>query len=140
MSVRLFATRHSHAELFAHVVWTTKDRVGLLGEAELAMIAPLMQGTAKKMGALVYAAGGVEDHVHVLVRYRPDITVSNLVRAMKAAASYVLRRSATREFAWQEGYAAFSVSPNDVGRVEAYVLGQQEHHARGNTWDEQEPG
>ena len=139
MNVRLFATRHSHAELFVHAVWTTKNRLALLGEDDLARIGTTTQKTARKMGAVVHAAGGTEDHVHVLARYRPDLAVSTLVRSMKASTSYILRLEAG-EFSWQEGYAAFSVSMKDVSRVEAYILGQEEHHATKNTWDDCEPG
>ncbi|MCK9462687.1 MAG: IS200/IS605 family transposase [Proteobacteria bacterium] len=122
-----------------HAVWTTKNRLALLDEDDLAAIGATTQKTARKIGAVVYAAGGTEDHVHVLVRYRPDMAVSNLVRSMKASTSYILRQTIP-EFAWQEGYAAFSVSTKDVRRVEAYILGQAAHHATNNTWDDCEPG
>jgi putative transposase len=138
MSVRLFATRHSHAELFVHAVWTTKNRLPLLRGDDLEMIGATAQNTARKLGAVVHAAGGTENHVHVLARYRPDIAVSSLLRSMKASTSHNLRQTIP-EFAWQEGYAAFSVSPGDVGRIEAYINGQTEHHAKEDIWDECEP-
>jgi putative transposase len=93
MSVRLFATRHSHAELFLHAVWTTKNRAPLLCAEDLEAIGAACQQTAQKMGAVILAFGGTKDHVHVLLRYRPDLAVSSLVRAMKASTSYLIRNS-----------------------------------------------
>ena len=139
MSVRLFATRHSHSELFVHLVWTTKERQPLLGEAEIDALGAAMQSTARSRGAVLLAVGGVADHVHVLARYRPDMAVADLVRSIKASASHMLRGRLHREFSWQEGYAAFSISAGDVVGAESYILNQAEHHRNQTTFEEYEP-
>ena len=72
------------------------------------------------------------DHVHLLVRMRPSISLSDFLRSVKANSSrWVHERSETpRRFGWQEGYAAFSVSESVAGDVCRYIQTQEEHHRR----------
>ena len=138
--MKLFATRHSHARLYVHSVWTTKDRVPVLDRTLLLQLSRQARDTAHALGAAVLAFGGVADHVHVLLRYRPDLPVSNLVGGLKAALTLTIRRGAPNlpDFAWQTGYGAFSVSASDLERVTIYVLNQAHHHAAGTTWPDVE--
>ncbi len=138
--MKLFATKHSHAELYVHVVWATKGRVGVLGRALLFRLSEQAIGTSRKLGAAVLAFGGVSDHIHVLLRYRPDLSVSVLVRGLKAALTRTIRRdeSSLPDFSWQTGYGAFSVSSSDLDRVVAYISKQEQHHAVGTIWSDVE--
>jgi len=135
------ATRHSHAELFVHLVWTTKEWAAILTRPLLASMSEQIRSTAQKYAAIVTAFGGVSDHVHVAVRYRPDLTVSKLVQSLKAAASRMVRRDFEYlpDFAWQAGYGATSVSPEIVDRVNEYIANQESHHADNTIWPEFEP-
>jgi REP element-mobilizing transposase RayT len=139
--MKLVATKHSHAELFVHLNWTTKERATVLDRALNAMLSEQVRSTAQKYAAIVLAFGGVSDHVHAVVRYRPDLTVSKLVQSLKAATSHLIRRDMDHlpDFSWQAGYAAFSVSPGDIDRVVAYINDQESHHANNTVWPEVEP-
>lgn len=77
----------------------------------------------------VLAVGGVQDHVHALIELPPQQALSDAVRTLKSVSSRRLRES-VRMFEWQQGYAAFSVSPSQAGGVLRYIAHQQEHHAR----------
>jgi REP element-mobilizing transposase RayT len=131
--VKLFATRHSHAELYVHAVWTTKHRASVLDRALLGRLSAQAVDTAHTLGAAVLAFGGTPDHLHVLLRYRPDLSASTLVRGIKAALTRSIRRefSELPDFAWQTGYGAFSVGASELDRVAAYVANQERHHANG---------
>lgn len=139
--MKLFATKHSHAELYVHVVWTTKERVVVLDRALIARLSEQIRSTAQKYAAVVLACSGVSEHVHVIARYRPDLTVSKLVQSLKAATSRVIHRDLDHlpDFSWQTGYGAFSVSAGDVDRVVAYINDQEAHHANNTIWPEVEP-
>lgn len=136
--MKLVATRHSHVELYVHLVWSTKERATVLNRPLLAKISEQIRSTAQKYAAIVTAFGGVSDHVHVVARYRPDLTVSKLVQSLKAASSRLVRRDFDYlpDFAWQTGYSAISVSPDVVDRVNAYVRNQESHHADNTLWPE----
>ena len=138
--MKLFATKHSHAKLYVHVVWATKERTHLLDRALLFQLSEQSIGTSRKLGAAVLAFGGVSDHIHVLLRYRPDLSISNLVRRLKAALTRTIRRDVPGlpDFAWQTGYGAFSVSSSDLDRVVAYISKQEYHHTAGTIWPDME--
>lgn len=76
--------------------------------------------------------GGVADHVHLYVRWRPDETVSNLLKSIKARSSLWVHQTFPKlaAFAWQEGYSAFSVSKSQEEAVKKYIAGQHDHHKR----------
>jgi REP element-mobilizing transposase RayT len=134
--MKLFATKHSHAELYVHVVWATKERAPVLSRKLLFLLSEQSTATARKLGAAVLAFGGTSDHVHVLLRYRPDLTVSDLLRKLKSALTRTIRRDVRSlpDFSWQTGYGAFSVSTSDLDRVVAYIASQEQHHQAGTVW------
>ena len=138
--MKLIATRHSHAEMYSHVVWATKNRAPILDRALRQRLFRQAVSTANAFGAVVLAFGGVSDHVHVLLRHRPDLSIAALVRGLKAALTRTIRRDEPRfpDFAWQTGYGAFGVDVSGVDRVGAYILNQERHHACGTTWPEVE--
>lgn len=136
--MRLFATRHSHTELYVHAVWATKERVRVLQTEWYDELANRTAGTANSLGAALIAFGGTADHVHALLRYRSDLHVAELVRGLKASLTLLIRRDigTIPDFAWQGGYGAISVSPSDVDRVKSYIGNQERHHADGDIWPE----
>ena len=134
--MKLFATRHSHAELYVHLVWATRRRAAVLDRRILQTLRGQSIASARAVGAVVVAFGGVADHVHVLLRYRPDLSVATLARGLKAALTHKIRNAVPElgDFSWQAGYGAFSVARSDVDRVAAYVADQVRHHAGETIW------
>ncbi len=82
-------------------------------------------------GALL-EIGGIPDHVHLLACFKADTAVADMLRRIKANTSGWLNRrpEARTRFGWQKGYAAFSVSESQAGRVCRYIRNQPEHHRR----------
>lgn len=94
----------------------------------------------RALGCTALATGGVEDHVHVLVRVHPAVAVADLVRDLKACSSGMLRRVFGRsEFAWQAGYGAITLRRCEIETVREYIHRQREHHARRATHRAWEP-
>jgi putative transposase len=88
-------------------------------------------GTINGLGGFAQQIGGVADHVHLLVGLKATHTLADVLRELKKASSeWVHREIGIRDFAWQEGYAAFTVSPTGRNGVRGYILGQAEHHRR----------
>ena len=79
--------------------------------------------------------GGVADHIHLLASLRATHAVADLVREVKKSSS-TWAASHDSRFAWQTGYAAFSVSASDVPRVTIYIANQEEHHRKFSSADE----
>jgi len=75
---------------------------------------------------------GVEDHVHCFPGLKPVVSVSELMKTVKAKSSkYINDHSLTSaRFEWQEGYGVFSYGQSQVDRVYKYIQNQEEHHKK----------
>lgn len=119
-------------QILFHVVFSTKRREPLITDAIRERLYAYVGGIVRAEGGVLYAIGGIEDHVHMYLRWRPDRTIADLVRTVKSRSSRWVHEEfeGVREFAWQQGYAAFSVSPSQENAVKTYIASQREHHAR----------
>ena len=75
---------------------------------------------------------GVEDHVHCFLGLKPVVSVSELMKTVKAKSSkYINDHKLTpQRFEWQEGYGVFSYSQSQVDKVYRYILNQEVHHRK----------
>ncbi len=87
------------------------------------------------------ALGGVEDHVHLVVRLPATLSVAALVKRLKGASSHLVTHEGTPEgfFKWQGGYAAFSAGIKQLPQLCDYVRRQKEHHQAGTIYPVYEP-
>jgi len=122
---------HSYAENVVHVVFSTKDRYKLIPPEFRPRMWSYLAGICRKLDLHVYAIGGMSDHVHLLVRLPPTLALAKAAGALKANSSKWAGEKG-RSFAWQEGYAAFSVSASLVPRVTRYIREQEAHHKNMN--------
>jgi putative transposase len=78
------------------------------------------------------AINNLPDHLHLLIGLRPDSSLSDLVRAVKAGSSKFIseKQWVAGRFSWQEGFGAFSHSRAQLGTVIRYMENQQSHHAK----------
>ena len=123
------------ASIQIHVVFSAKERLPKLDASWRPELFAYMGGIARQSGASIIAINGVADHVHLLLSVPPAIRLADLMRTVKARSSSWVRRK-DREFSWQTGYAAFSVSQSNVGKVKEYIARQEEHHAKSSFEDE----
>ncbi len=129
----------SLAQIYLHLVFSTKDRRPLLQDRSLrAEVHHYLGGTCNNLDCPVLRVGGVADHVHILCRFGRTITVANLIRELKRESSHWLKTKAAAlaDFYWQNGYGAFSVSPGHVEAVRMYLANQEEHHRNVTFQDE----
>jgi len=71
---------------------------------------------------------GVEDHVHLLIRLRTDQAVADVVKTIKGNSWEYFKNDLDRYVSWQDGFAAFSVSPGNLKQVRSYIYNQERHH------------
>ncbi len=113
--------------LHYHVVFSTKHREPLIALDWRAKLHDYLGGTIRGRGAHPRAVGGVADHVHLLLDLKATHCLADFMRELKKAASAWCREKVPR-FAWQDGYAAFTVGPNALDGVRHYIAHQEEHH------------
>ena len=126
--------RRTRSAIFIHLIWGTWDRLPLLtGDIERDVYRAI-EAKCAQLDTEIVALGGVEDHVHLLVRLPAMLSVADLVKHVKGASSHLAthRLAPDQFFKWQGAYAAFSVSLRHLTAVESYVREQKTHHAAGS--------
>jgi putative transposase len=86
----------------------------------------------------VLTSGGVEDHVHLLMKIHPKFAISTTMQLIKSNSSRWIneRRPVAAKFSWQRGYGAFSVSQSMAETVKQYIQNQRHHHRKLELRDE----
>lgn len=120
---------HSHICSIFHIVFSTKQRTQLIPVANQPRLWNYLAGIALNHRIGVFAVGGTENHVHMLIALPAELALADAVRTLKANSSRMMRQH-SRLFSWQEGYGAFSVSPSNVAAVKRYIGNQAAHHSR----------
>ncbi len=130
--------RHTYTCLLYHVVFSTKERVPSLDAALRPRLFAYMGGIAIDQRGRMMEAGGVEDHVHLLLESPATLPVSTMIKEVKGGSSRWINANelCAGQFAWQRGYAAFAVSRSAVEHVRAYLRRQPEHHRERSYHDE----
>ena len=120
----------SFVSLHLHVVFSTKHRALMIGDDLRSRLFDYMGGTCMSLECSLVAAGGMPDHVHLLVSLGKQLAVSDLLRAVKAGSSKWIHETfpGKRDFAWQSGYVAFAVSYSNLTGVRKYINDQPVHH------------
>lgn len=121
----------THSQILLHIVFATKRRERWLPPDISERLYAFIGGIVRDERGVLLSIGGVEDHVHLLVRWRTDGAVADLMRNVKARSSRWVHETfpALAAFAWQDGYGVFSVSKSREDDVKRYIAGQAEHHA-----------
>jgi putative transposase len=120
----------SFACLHYHLIFSTKGRSPLLAGDLPDRLYAYIGGILRAEKGLLVAAGGMPDHVHLLVSLGREASVADTLRQIKGSSSKWIHESNPdlRGFAWQTGYAAFAVSYSHIELVKQYVATQAEHH------------
>ena len=124
---------HAHATtvLVVHMIWSTRNRMPWLHLRFDGWLAALLERKARALDCQLLAVGNANDHVHVLLRHPPRVSVAQIAHRLKGASSRAFHCTLpeTQGLVWQVGYWAESVTPNALDTLAAYVRRQREHHA-----------
>jgi putative transposase len=122
----------TYSQILLHIVFSTKRRQPWITEDIREWLYKYMGGIIRGEKGALYEIGGIEDHVHLYLRWRPDATISDLMRDTKANSSLWVHQTfpTLKDFAWQEGYSVFAVSKSQEEAVRQYIRTQAEHHRK----------
>jgi putative transposase len=128
----------SYTNLLYHIIFSTKDRRPLITDYYRVRLYDYIGGTIRSLGGISLELNGTEDHVHLLTKLRPNKAVSDVLRDLKANASGWMHDifPELKDFSWQRGYGAFTVSQSNVDEVRRYIAHQKEHHKKTSFRDE----
>ena len=114
-----------------HIIFHTKAKTTDVLDKDLTHLHQYIAGIVKGMGGVQIEVGGMSDHVHFLCSLPKTMALVDFVRKVKAESSRWIKTLDPHyygAFAWQEGYAAYSVSTSVLPKVIQYIRHQQEHH------------
>ena len=122
----------SYTNLLYHLVFSAKDRRPLITPDYEVRLYDYLGGTIRKLGGISLELNGTEDHVHLLAKLRPDCALSDVLRDLKANATGWMHDvfPSLKNFSWQRGYGAFTVSQSNVEEVRNYIARQKQHHRK----------
>lgn len=117
-----------------HFVWSTHERREWIDESWEDHLYGNIGGIARNKNATLLQAGGISDHIHLLVSVPPTLSISEMVNALKSNSSRWVHNEIPnmQVFRWQEGYGAFSVSRSKESSVARYIQNQKTHHRTRN--------
>jgi putative transposase len=119
----------TYLSLHYHLVFSTKNRAPFIKQTWITQLHEYLGGTVTGLGGFPQGTGGAADHVHMLVGLKATHCLADFMRELKKASSvWVHEHTGERDFAWQEGYSAFTVSATIRDPVKHYIANQAEHH------------
>jgi REP element-mobilizing transposase RayT len=123
---------------YLHITFSTKHRVPLIDFSIESGLHSFIGTICKNLDSSPIKVGGYLDHIHIVCNLSKKTTLIELLRVIKANSSRWMKTNgdAFRNFGWQDGYAAFSVSPSEIDAVVRYVEMQREHHQQTSFQDE----
>jgi putative transposase len=121
----------THLSLHIHVVFGTKEQRPLIEPSWRPRLHAYLGGSAKTLDVIPEAIGGVADHVHLLIGLKATHRFSDVMRDLKRTSSaWAHETIGDKQFEWQDGYGAFTVSASLLDTVRNYIARQEEHHRK----------
>lgn len=129
---------HTFSNLIVHIVFSGKERKNMLYKDMRTSLFSYMCGIAKNIDCHIVRIGSIEDHVHILIKIPPNLSISDAVMKLKANSSKWIHETYPDmfDFSWQTGFSCFSVSESVKEDIIRYIDSQQEHHRRFSFVDE----
>jgi len=132
---------NTYAALYYHVIFSTKNREDFIHRDLESRVWAYLGGIADENDFKAIAVGGTANHVHLLLSLPPNLAVSKAAQLLKGGTSAWIKDARPpiprlSHFAWQDGYAVFSVSQSQLDGVVKYIKEQREHH-RTKTFEEE---
>lgn len=123
---------NTYSQLYVQIVFAVKGRRCFIKESFREELQKYISGIIREKKQKLYAIFCMPDHVHILVSMRPGMSISDLVRDIKAnSSSFIKEKQWVKDtFSWQEGFGAFSYHITQAPMIVNYILGQPEHHKK----------
>ena len=104
---------------YLHIVFSTKHRHHFVQPLFERALHSYLGGICNNMDCEPIQIGGYTDHVHLLCKLSKKVAAMKLLEETKSRSSKWMKTldSSLRNFYWQDGYGAFSVSPTQVDKV-----------------------
>ncbi|HPR31013.1 MAG TPA: transposase [Prolixibacteraceae bacterium] len=122
----------SLSRMYVHLVFHTKNNSTRIRMEDKSKLYAYMGTIIKDNQSIPIIINGTEDHVHIFCVMSKNIALAKLTEEIKRHSSRWIKTQNPyyRKFAWQGGYAGFSVSQSLHDKTKSYIMKQEEHHKR----------
>ena len=119
-------------QLYYHFTWSTKDRLPLITPEIEGRLYAVIVSKVNEFDAVVFAIGGMEEHVHMVVTIPPKVSLSTFIGQVKGASSHFVNHEfdLPHYFRWQNEYGVISFAKRSLPDVVRYVKNQKEIHRK----------
>jgi len=126
------------SQIYLHVVFSPKHRQALIQPEWEDRLHRYITGIVQDKGHKMLAIGGMPDHIHLFIGFKPSEAISDLVREIKKRTNTFVNTEGLSAFPfeWQNGFGVFSHSRSQIDAVCKYILNQKVHH-RQKTFQEE---
>lgn len=129
---------NSYSQIYIQAVFAVKYRQALLHKDWRNQVFAVIGNLINETGCKTIIVNGVEDHVHCFLSLKPTVSISELMKTVKAKSSKYINdnKFLLQRFEWQRGYGVFSYSHSSLSNVYNYIARQEQHHNKESFKDE----
>ena len=129
---------NTYHQIYLQTVFAAKYRHAVINKEWGSKLFGVIGNLINESNCKTIIVNGVEDHVHCFFGLKPVVSVSELMKTVKAKSSkYINVNSLTsKRFEWQEGYSVFSYNQSSIDSVYKYIQNQENHHKKQTFRDE----
>lgn len=120
----------SYTNHLYHVVFGTKNRLPLISQEIRPIFFQYIGGIVRGLGGVALVIGGMDDHLHLLIKLKPTIVFPDFIRDLKSNSSKWAKQNGMPKFSWQRRYGSFTVSESQLNKVRTYIQNQEQHHKK----------
>lgn len=123
---------NTYTQIHIQLIFAVQYRMAMIDKIWKDELYKYITGIIQKQKHKLVIINGVNDHIHILLGYRPHQSLSDLLQDIKGSSSkWINENKLTKiKFAWQEGYGAFSYSHSHLSKVISYIKNQEQHHKK----------
>jgi putative transposase len=123
---------NTYTQVYLHFIFTVKGKRSLINVRHNYELQKYITGIIQNRGHKMLAINNMPDHMHILIGYGTNMSISDLMRDIKSISSKFIneKKWIHGKFEWQNGYGVFSYSKSQIDRVIKYINNQQIHHKK----------
>ena len=129
---KILIMANTYTQIHIQFVFAVKYRAALIAPTWKEKLQKYITGIFQSNDHKMLQINSMPDHIHILIGLRPLQSIASLIQIIKTDNNTWINKNCltTSQFAWQEGYGAFSYSRSDLPNVIRYIQNQEKHHAK----------
>jgi|GEM_PF-887639 len=129
---------HIHSEVYLHAILVVDENSWKLPSAKLPSQFQFVRQSFENLSSKVLAINGLNDHVHILFKQNPSISLDELLKRVRLSSAWSLNNHLlpNKRFAWKNTYYAFTIGGEEIGEHKEYIECQEEIHLSLSTDEE----